>query len=96
MVKQASKRDCIVYSIQNCAYCAATKRYLEKFNIAFEEIVVDALPEPESTQIASYIKELTGALVFPVIVAGETFTCGFKKKDLQNLLGFKDPRPSFL
>ena len=84
-----------VYGLSTCSHCKATKRYLDRNDIAYEEVLVNQLTGEERDKTVAYVKELTGGTVFPITVAdnGE-FVVGFDRVGLQELLGFSEkPRP---
>lgn len=88
MDKQPMK--CVVYGLSNCAYCKASKKYLTKYGIPYEEVFVDLLEGDERADVVNYIKELTGGTMFPVIVSDDDFAVGFDKKKLSQMYGFVD------
>lgn len=83
----------VLYSIKDCSYCAAAKRYLERFEQEFDEVVVDAFEGQEREDYLVHLEKLTGYRgFFPVIECEAGFSIGFKKQELQELLGFHDDR----
>lgn len=81
---------CVVYGLTNCSYCKASKKYLAKYGIEYEEVFVDALEGDARKETVDYIKELTGGTMFPVIVSDDDYAVGFDKKKLSQMYGFVD------
>lgn len=76
----------VVYGLSNCTYCRATKKFLRKNGVEYEEIFVDMLEEDEKNKLVEHIKTLTGGTLFPVTECEKGFSVGFAKKELRELL----------
>lgn len=79
-----------VYGLTSCTYCRATKKFLRKHDVEYDEIFVDQLDEDEKNKVVDYIKELTGGTLFPVTVCDAGHSVGFAKKELRDLLGLPE------
>ena len=75
-----------IYSTPHCPYCKVAKAYFEKNNIQFSEINVEGNEEALNEMI-----EKSGQMEVPVFVIDEQIIAGFKKGEIDKLLGIKKP-----
>ena len=70
-----------MYSTPSCQNCILAKRFLEKNDIAFEEVNV------EKDQVsAALIMARTSQQTVPVIEVGEKWIAGFREQELKRAL----------
>lgn len=73
-----------VYSTPTCVYCKTLKAYLEKNNVAFENIDVSK----DEQQLQKMIKD-SGQMGVPVVDIDGTIITGFDKEKIDKLTGIK-------
>ncbi|MEI7632238.1 MAG: glutaredoxin domain-containing protein [bacterium] len=71
----------IVYSTTWCAFCKATKQYLDSKNIKYKEVNIE-----EDQVAAQQIVEETGQMGVPVIRIGKELIVGFNKQKIDAAL----------
>ena len=77
----STKKDpVVVYSVDNCAPCDNTKKYLRQKNISFT--VRDVKKNPSYNMD---LLRMTGSRRVPVIVSGNTIIKGFNKTAIDKL-----------
>ena len=74
-----------IYTTPTCAFCHATKEFLNEHNVKFEEIDVasDAASRDEMVQ-------KSGQLGVPVTDIDGKIIVGFNRKQLQEVLGLNE------
>ena len=75
--------ELLVYTKDNCPYCAKVKAFLKENNVEYKELNIK---EP---QIAAELFEKTDQKGVPVIEADEGIVIGFNKPALMKLLGLQ-------
>lgn len=70
-----------VYSTKTCSFCRATKQYLSGFNVPYQEVMVDGLPNG-----AEILIEKSGQLGVPVIDIDGEIVIGFNRPLIDDLL----------
>jgi glutaredoxin 3 len=75
-----------VYTKQNCPFCVRAKRLLDKKGVAYEEVDVESKDE-----LRVWLREKTGQMTVPQIVAGERSLGGFTDLDALDRQGQLDP-----
>lgn len=71
----------ILYTIDGCYRCHQARKYLEKESIAYQEKNI-----LEDREAAGQIKEITGEVITPVLVAGDEVLIG------KEILSWKEGR----
>ena len=69
-----------VYTTANCVQCTSTKRYLDRNNIEYETVDLNADPDA-----MAMVKEL-GYTAAPVVIAGNKHWSGFRLDQIKNLI----------
>lgn len=70
-----------IYSTRTCAFCHATKQYLDGLKVPYEEVKVDEIPGgPEK------LLEKSGQLGVPVIDFDGDIVIGFNRPQIDLLL----------
>lgn len=70
-----------IYSADWCAYCHATKQYLDKKNVKYEERNIEKNPE-----YATEAEELSGQSGIPVLDIDGKIIIGFNRPEIDKAL----------
>jgi glutaredoxin-like YruB-family protein len=81
----ATQPEVVIYSTPTCHFCALSKDYFTKHNVAFtnHDVASDFAKRQEMI-------EMTGQMGVPVIRIGNDVVIGFDKPKLAELLNIKD------
>jgi len=74
-----------IYSTPSCPWCNIAKQFLNKHNIAFEEIDVS-----QDMKAAQEVMEKSGQMSVPVIDIDNQLVIGFDEARIKKLLEIKD------
>jgi len=73
-----------VFSTPSCPYCITLKKFLEKYDIDFEDIDVS-----KNEKIMDEMIEKSGQMQVPVVDINGEFIVGFDRKKIKELLSIK-------
>ena len=74
----------VVFTTPTCSWCGVVKRHLKKHNIRFKEVDIS-----RDERAAKDMVRRTGQQGVPVTLIGSKPVVGFKKDEINRLLGIK-------
>ncbi len=70
-----------VYSVEWCPECTKLKKYLNKQEVEFEEIIV-----ADSKEKRDEVIKVSGQMTVPVMTVDDRVIVGFKKAEIDNVI----------
>lgn len=74
----------IVFTSPNCSWCRTAKEHLRRHKISFREVDIS-----RDERAARDLQRMTGQTGVPVIMINNRPVVGFKKDEIDRLLGLK-------
>ena len=70
-----------LYSLTICVFCQAIKKMLADFEISFQCIQADELPEKEKIRVIKELRQVNSKCSFPTVVDDEVIV-GYKIQEI--------------
>ena len=75
-----------LYSLQTCAHCRETKKFLQRHQIAFRTVYMDLLIGAERNEEMRRLRSINPACSFPTLTVNQEVIVGFKEEKLRRIL----------
>jgi glutaredoxin len=77
-----------LYALSTCGWCRKTKAFLDENDVEYDLVYVDLLEKEEKDRVVAEVRKWNPRASFPtVVVDDKESVAGFKKEQLQEVLG---------